>query len=52
MIYLDDSTEHGVIITKDSDTGTGRIIDLNSRSGETFKNCIPEKMEYAPMIKI
>ena len=38
MIYLDDSTEHGVIITKDSDTGTGRIIDINSRSGETFSH--------------
>ena len=41
VIYLDDSTEHGVIITKDSDTGTGRIIDLNSRSGETFSHLNP-----------
>ena len=41
VIYLDESTEHGVIITKDSDTGTGRIIDINSRSGETFSHLNP-----------
>ena len=41
VIYLDDSTEHGVIITKDSNTGAGRIIDINSRSGETFSHLNP-----------
>ena len=41
VIYLDDSTEHGVVVTKDSDTGTGRIIDINSRSGETFSHLNP-----------
>ncbi len=41
VIYLDDSTEHGVIITKDSNTGAGRIIDINSRSGETFNHLNP-----------
>ena len=33
VIYLDDSTEHGVIITKDSNTGAGRNL-----SNEIFKN--------------
>ena len=51
VIYLDDSTEHGVIITKDSDTGTGRIIDLNSRSGETFKKLYPRKDGIRPYDK-
>ena len=51
VIYLDDSTEHGVIITKDSDTGTGRIIDLNSRSGETFKKLYPRKDGICPYDK-
>ena len=51
VIYLDDSTEHGVVITKDSDTGTGRIIDLNSRSGETFKKLYPRKDGIRPYDK-
>ena len=51
VIYLDNSTEHGVIVTKDSDTGTGRIIDLNSRSGETFKKLYPRKDGIRPYDK-
>ncbi|MFR6409106.1 MAG: hemagglutinin repeat-containing protein [Dialister invisus] len=51
VIYLDDSTEHGVIITKDSDTGTGRIIDIDSRRGETFKKLYPRKDGIRPYDK-
>lgn len=51
MIYLDDSTEHGVIVTKDSDTGAGRIIDINSRSGETFSHLNPSGEGIRPYDK-
>ena len=51
MIYLDNSTEHGVIVTKDSDTGIGRIIDIDSRSGETFKKLYPRKDGIRPYDK-
>ena len=51
VIYLDDSTEHGVIITKDSDTGIGRIIDIDSRSGETFGHLYPRKDGIRPYDK-
>ena len=51
VIYLDDSTEHGVIVTKDSDTGAGRIIDINSRSGETFSHLNPSGEGVRPYDK-
>ena len=51
VIYLDNSTEHGVIVTKDSDTGIGRIIDIDSRSGETFKKLYPRKDGIRPYDK-
>ena len=51
VIYLDDSTEHGVIVTKDSDTGAGRIIDINSRSGETFSHLNPSGEGIRPYDK-
>ena len=51
VIYLDNSTEHGVIVTKDSDTGIGRIIDIDSRRGETFKKLYPRKDGIRPYDK-
>ena len=38
VIYVDKSNKNGVLVIKDNESGAGRIIDLEGRTGEVFSS--------------